>query len=638
MFAKRLRLNRSRGPSSNARSLQTFELLEDRVTPASVSFAFIGDYGDNSAGELQVANLVKSWNPDFIATLGDNNYPSGAASTIDTNIGQYYHEYIGNYTGSFGAGSPVNRFFPSLGNHDWQTRSGSPALPAPYLNYFTLPGNERYYSYIQGPVEFFVLDSGDTTGTGSDGFEPNGYTSTSTQAQWLQAGLAASTTPWQVVYMHHPPYSSGSHGSTSVMQWPFKSWGADVVLSGHEHDYERLDIGGLPYIVNGLGGAETRTFGDTVSGSQVRFTGSVGAIRGFATDSTLQFEMVTVSGAVVDTLYLDSTYPRLGGTTYLDINANGARDASDRGLSGITIYLDLNHNSSFDGGEPTRVSDANGVYIYDNLAPGNYTIRELTLGSTAVTTPASNLTIKLESGSDQLAVDIGHRVVAPIFPTRTTGNLFSTTYADSNTAYVYNVFRALLDHDPTADEVSYHVNTLNNGYSRIAYATSIYNREEQLSFQVDQIYRTFLKRPADDAGKAFWSGQLRRGLSPEWIISLLVTADEYQSAHSSNAAYIRGLYNDLLCREPTSADIAFWTRYLGSHSRFDLAFNFATTPEAYRRAVKDVFVHYLHREASATDINHWVNLLVNRQVSLSRLAILLMASSEFGSRALNASG
>jgi tartrate-resistant acid phosphatase type 5 len=69
---------------------------------SQVRFAAIGDYGLAGNNELAVANLVKSWNPDFIVTLGDNNYPLGADSTIDQNIGQYYHDYIYPYKGNYG--------------------------------------------------------------------------------------------------------------------------------------------------------------------------------------------------------------------------------------------------------------------------------------------------------------------------------------------------------------------------------------------------------------------------------------------------------------------------------------------------------------------------------------------------------
>ena len=62
--------------------------------------------------------MVKSWNPSFIVTVGDNNY-STTSGSYDLDVGKYYHEYIGNYSGAYGAGSATNRFFPVLGNHDW---------------------------------------------------------------------------------------------------------------------------------------------------------------------------------------------------------------------------------------------------------------------------------------------------------------------------------------------------------------------------------------------------------------------------------------------------------------------------------------------------------------------------------------
>lgn len=99
-----------------------------------------------------VSTLIHGWNPDFIISLGDNNYEYGADSTIDSNIGQFYHDYIYPYTGVFGTGSPVNRFFfRSLGNHDWLSDSARP-----YLNFFSLPGNERYYDFVKGNCRNFL--------------------------------------------------------------------------------------------------------------------------------------------------------------------------------------------------------------------------------------------------------------------------------------------------------------------------------------------------------------------------------------------------------------------------------------------------------------------------------------------------
>ncbi len=271
-------------------------------TPSIVTFAAIGDYGLAGVDESEVADLVKSWNPAFIITLGDNNYPDGKAETIDRNIGQYYSEFIYPYKGEYGPGSAENRFFPSLGNHDWHT----PDLK-PYLDYFELPGNERYYDFVWGPVHLFALDA--------DSREPDGVGASSVQAQWLRENLAASTSPWQIVYMHQPPYSSGHHGSTDWMQWPFAEWGADAVLAGHDHSYERLIIDGIPYIVNGLGGHPSRYFYfRELEGSQFQYRSGHGALRITADSATLTFEMITVAGEVIDSQVLTRTASVAPGT------------------------------------------------------------------------------------------------------------------------------------------------------------------------------------------------------------------------------------------------------------------------------------------------------------------------------------
>ena len=109
-------------------------------------------------------------------------------------------------------------------------------------------------------MEIFALSS--------DCNEADGTSSTSIQALWLQNMLTASTATWKVVMLHHAPFSSGGgHNSITRVQWPFKAWGADIVLSGHDHHYERiLKDGGFPYFVNGLGGKSLYGFGTINSG------------------------------------------------------------------------------------------------------------------------------------------------------------------------------------------------------------------------------------------------------------------------------------------------------------------------------------------------------------------------------------
>lgn len=263
-----------------------------RHEASETTFAIIGDYGEAGPSAAAVAALVRGWQPDFIATTGDNNYPDGMKETIDANVGQYYHAYIGGYVGAHGAGAAEGRFFPTLGNHDWHTHD-----LAPYLEYFTLPGNERYYAVSWGPVDLFLLDS--------DQAEPDGNDAESVQARWLADALARSTAPWQLVLLHHAPHSSGMHGSTAALQWPFARWGADAVIAGHDHLYERIEREGIVYLVNGLGGHGKRYgFTTPVAGSAVRFNAEHGAMRVHATAHELRLEFIRVDGQVVDTRVL----------------------------------------------------------------------------------------------------------------------------------------------------------------------------------------------------------------------------------------------------------------------------------------------------------------------------------------------
>ena len=98
---------------------QPIQSLQSHPPPSAppVVFAAIGDYGSGNQNEADVAKLVLSWQPDFIITLGDNNYPSGAADHMDEAVGQFFHSYIYPYTGNYGSrggGKPVS-------SHPWVT-------------------------------------------------------------------------------------------------------------------------------------------------------------------------------------------------------------------------------------------------------------------------------------------------------------------------------------------------------------------------------------------------------------------------------------------------------------------------------------------------------------------------------------
>lgn len=289
----------------------THEVVRSDAFGGTQVFAAVADYGldINYPGPAQdVADMIHGWNPEIVLAVGDNNYYFGEASTIAAN-NEGYWDYI-----------QQGRMFPVLGNHDLDSDSGEVQV-----NYFfngTTPGNGRYYNIRRGNVEFFGLNPGwNTTMAGSakgnaafaTTKEPDGNSFTSTQGQWLKEALRRSTALWKIVYFHFPPYVSNTTGASKYpgyprMRWPFKEWGADAVINGDSHTYERLvDDQGMVYFVNGIGGEANRTYAGAVSPFSVfRYTGNeYGAMRITASDTFLRFEEYFITGQLVERFQID---------------------------------------------------------------------------------------------------------------------------------------------------------------------------------------------------------------------------------------------------------------------------------------------------------------------------------------------
>jgi predicted phosphodiesterase len=279
----------------------TAPILPAPTTTSSTSsepttrIAIIGDYGSGNEHQAAVSLAVKSQNPDYIFSVGDNNY--GLASELNSRVGRYYGDYILRPTGLSGAdlrSAISNRFFPALGNHDWD--AGIRA----YTDYFSLPGNERYYQVhitehelsSTSLVDMFVVDS--------DRREPDGNTPGSIQEQWLKKSLLASTGPWKVIVMHEPAYTSPSrHTSSRNMRWAFT--GATLVLQGHNHFYERLQVDKLTYVTTGNGGKNLyQLTGPRKDGSVMLNTEHYGYVLLDATPTTLTLTAHTSTGGVID--------------------------------------------------------------------------------------------------------------------------------------------------------------------------------------------------------------------------------------------------------------------------------------------------------------------------------------------------
>jgi hypothetical protein len=170
----------------------------------------------SSSGDAATAALLDGL-AGTVLTLGDNVYDDGTA-------GQFTNCYEPTW------GRHKSRTRPSPGNHDYHT-SGASAYYA-YFGASAGPAGQGYYSFDLGDWHIISLNSNVSMSAGS------------AQERWLRADLAASTKACTLAYWHHPRFSSGTrHGNASNTQplWQaLYDYGADVVLAGHEHNYERF--------------------------------------------------------------------------------------------------------------------------------------------------------------------------------------------------------------------------------------------------------------------------------------------------------------------------------------------------------------------------------------------------------------
>jgi 3',5'-cyclic AMP phosphodiesterase CpdA len=208
--------------------------------PAAVQFSAMGDLGARTADQFAVLAQLKGVRSDFVVLTGDIAYDQGTRAELESNVFGMYREMMSAIP-----------FFPASGNLDYGTDDAEPFRDA-----FALPENggaqglERWYSHDWGPLHVVVLDT-----------EKIGPV----QQRWLKADLAANASPFTVVVMHRPPYSSGSRGSSPAARdafVPLFEQRVDLVLAGHDHDYERTrQMGRVTYIVTGGGGRGTRAVG-----------------------------------------------------------------------------------------------------------------------------------------------------------------------------------------------------------------------------------------------------------------------------------------------------------------------------------------------------------------------------------------
>lgn len=251
----------------------------------SVRFAVIGDSGRGDQSQNEVAQQMSAWRQkfpfEFVVMLGDNIYPPHAADDFEKKFTAPYRALLDQGVS----------FYAAIGNHDPETELAYREFNMEGRRYYTFRRNERRIEGLTGAgVRFFVLDS--------RSFDPS-------QLVWLRDELGRSGTDWKICYFHHPLYTSGRYGTSArflriALEPILVEGNVDVVLTGHEHFYERMHPQrGIAYFISG--GAGSLRKGDIQRPSSIM-------ARGF--DSDFHFMMMEISG---DTLYFQAI-SRMGET------------------------------------------------------------------------------------------------------------------------------------------------------------------------------------------------------------------------------------------------------------------------------------------------------------------------------------
>jgi hypothetical protein len=271
---------------SDPSGAQSVDEVVVRVLPEVPVLVGAGDVAScSNSGRLAVAAMLDTI-PGVVFAAGDLAYADGTATQFAT-----------CYDPSWGRHKLRTR--PAPGNHEYHTAAASG-----YYQYWgpAAGGSDKgYYSFDHAGWHVVVLNS------------ELPITASSAQIAWLKSDLAWSSTPCTVAYWHKPRFSSGSHGNNTALQPAWEALyaaGADLVLAGHDHNYERFapqtatgvadTAYGIRSFVIGTGGFQLRTFSTIRANSEVRYNSSFGLLRLELEPAAYKWQFVTPAGVVVD--------------------------------------------------------------------------------------------------------------------------------------------------------------------------------------------------------------------------------------------------------------------------------------------------------------------------------------------------
>jgi hypothetical protein len=269
---------------------------------AALSIAAVGDIHSDSSNPNSTATAAEAAKAEIILGLGDYQYPDGSMSDFNT------------YFDRSGWGANVPKLYPVLApNHDQYWRAGST------MNYFNGGGASGYKApVILSPQQSYSFDRNGWHFMAINGacYVDTANCSTSAVLRWVEADLAAHPAQCTIAYWHQPYFTSTTSGHGQFTEFrpvvdALHAGGVDVVLQGHQHDYERFapqtpgrvaDPNGMRAFVVGTGGIGFYGFRDIAPNSVTRSDSTYGVLRMTLREGEYDWQFVRTGG----TSYNDS--------------------------------------------------------------------------------------------------------------------------------------------------------------------------------------------------------------------------------------------------------------------------------------------------------------------------------------------
>jgi len=248
--AYQYRVTSSAGGETAISPIANFRTLK---SSGPITFVVFGDSGLGSIPQYEVAEVVRDLDADLVLHLGDLVYPQFTSEQADLRCLSVYRPHM-----------QTTSYFTTIGNHDLYAGDG-PYLEAFYLPTNTVSGTEHYYSFDHGDAHFCSLFMPMRVQNGL--FPSYAFDDDTPQYRWLTNDLAVSSKPWKLLFFHVPLNTSGPHridfAGTNYDRLELqrlllpicRQYGVQLVLTGHDHDFERFaPMDGTHTIVTGGGG------------------------------------------------------------------------------------------------------------------------------------------------------------------------------------------------------------------------------------------------------------------------------------------------------------------------------------------------------------------------------------------------